>query len=638
MKKKRSIWIYSLVIMAWIFILSTGCNKKDENNNPGSSSQIPFVTTNVISKISQVAASSGGNITLQGSSSVTVRGVCWSTYKNPTTSCTHTTDGSGTGSFTSNLTGLTANTTYYVRAYATNSSGTGYGNQISFTTSPATVSDIDGNTYHTLTLGSQEWMVENLKTTRYNDGTSIPLVADNTEWNNLNTPACCWWNNDPSASQNIYGAMYNGFAVKNDKLCPSGWHVPSDAEWTIFTDMLGGDYLAGGKMKESGLIHWLSPNTGADNSSGFTALPGGYRYNNGVFCGIGAFSEFWSATEDTSGNVWGRVLANDKTEVGRGTWEKNVGISVRCVKTTSNGSIPTVTTNSVINIMQTTAICGGNVTDQGNSDVTARGVCWSTSQNPTISDSHTTDGWGTGSFTSNLTGLITNTPYFVRAYSTNSFGTAYGNQISFSTQPGGTGTLTDIDGNVYHTVIIGTQEWMVENLKTTKYNDGSSIPLVTNSTVWGSLITAAYCWYDNDISNKDNYGPLYNWYAVNTGKLAPFGWHVPTDADFQILTIFLGGEGVAGAKMKSLGTIGDGTGLWLNRVFQGNNESGFSGNPGGRRNDSYFREIWQDAYFWTCTEAVSGSVYAYNLSITDTWFSQYYMPKEYGVSARCVKD
>ena len=171
-----------------------------------------------------------------------------------------TTDGSGTGTFTSSITGLTAGTTYYVRAYATNSAGTGYGNDISFTTQQGgvgNVTDDDGNVYHSVTIGTQVWMVENLKTTKYNDGTSIPLVTDATDWHNLLTPGYCWNNNDEATYKATYGALYNWYTVNTGNLCPTGWHVPGDAEWTTLTTYLGGEDVAGGKLKEVGITHWL---------------------------------------------------------------------------------------------------------------------------------------------------------------------------------------------------------------------------------------------------------------------------------------------------------------------------------------------------------------------------------------------
>jgi uncharacterized protein (TIGR02145 family) len=198
--------------------------------------------------------------------------------------------------------------------------------------SSSTVKDADGNVYHEVTVGTQVWMVENLKTTTYNDGTAIPLVTDNTVWGALTTPAYCWYNNDAGTNKSTYGALYNWYAVNTGKLCPKGWHVPSDAEWTTLTTYLGGESVAGGKLKEAGTTHWASPNTGANNSSGFTALPGGSHYSNGLFYIMGTYGFWWCATENTSTDAWHRYMNSSSAIVTPKTALKNLGFSVRCIK------------------------------------------------------------------------------------------------------------------------------------------------------------------------------------------------------------------------------------------------------------------------------------------------------------------
>ena len=164
------------------------------------------------------------------------------------------------------------------------------------------------------------------------------------------------------------------------------------------------------------------------------------------------------------------------------------------------------------------------------------------------------------------------------------------------------GTVTDIDGNVYHTITIGTQMWLVENLKTTKYNDGSAIPMVTDNAAWVYLSTPGYCWYNNNVNYKNTYGALYNWYAVNTGKLAPTGWNVATDADWTILTKYLGGDSIAGGKMKSTGTIEASTGLWYSPNTGATNSSGFTAVPAGYRDHGVFGGIGVEGVWWSTTE------------------------------------
>ena len=199
-----------------------------------------------------------------------------------------------------------------------------------------TVKDINGNVYKTVTIGSQTWMTENLKTTNYSDGTAIPFVSDNTAWVNrdsiaITTPAYYWYNND-STYKDIYGALYNWYALKTNKLCPAGWHVPSDAEWSKLTDYLGGENVAGGKLKESGYSHWTEPNTDATNESGFNALPGGSRFMDGKFKLVNEGGNWWSSSEYNSERAWFRGLNNNIELVIKGPLEKPTGISVRCVK------------------------------------------------------------------------------------------------------------------------------------------------------------------------------------------------------------------------------------------------------------------------------------------------------------------
>jgi len=316
-----------------------GSNPISFTTNPVSA-VIPTLTTTPASSITTTSSSSGGNITNDGGASVTVSGVCWSTSQNPTTANSKTSDGSGTGNFTSRLTGLTANTTYYVRAYATNNAGTAYGsNPESFVTlsnggNPVTVADIDGNVYQTVTIGTQVWMSENLKVTQYHDSTAIPNVSDAGKWTELTTGAYCNFNNEISNAA-TYGCMYNFYAVADSRnLCPTGWHVPTDSEWTTLETFLGySSPTPGGNLKEAGTSHWISPNTGADNSSGFSALPGGYRDNsNGRFYYLGIDGYWWSASEYYALHAFCRKLFYYDASVYRTTYSKLDAFSVRCVR------------------------------------------------------------------------------------------------------------------------------------------------------------------------------------------------------------------------------------------------------------------------------------------------------------------
>lgn len=200
-----------------------------------------------------------------------------------------------------------------------------------------TLSDVNGNVYKTIKIGKRVWMVENLRTTKYNHGSPIPLVTDDFEWAHLSTPGYCWEKNDSSTYAQTYGALYNWYTVNTGNLCPVGWHVPTDTEWIALLNQLGGQHLAGGKLKETGTAHWNSPNIGATNETGFTALPGGMRsMYDGYFTAVGAYGCWWSATEHVSisGNAWYMFITNSESQ-GSMDWSmdnKRAGYSVRCVK------------------------------------------------------------------------------------------------------------------------------------------------------------------------------------------------------------------------------------------------------------------------------------------------------------------
>ncbi len=401
--------------------------------------KVPVITTTSVSNITAITASGGGNITDEGSSAVISRGVCWSTSTPPTIADSKTTDGTGAGSFSSNLTALNAVTNYYLRAYATNSVGTAYGVAISFTTlgqppaptnSPATnitptgatlngsvnanylsavvtfeygittnygssvtatqspvtgstntnisifiiglaegttyhyrikavnslgttygsdlafttvpsstVTDIDGNTYNTVTIGTQVWMKENLKTTKYRNGDLIGTTTPATLDTRYDDPSQCyqWAYAGDESKVATYGRLYTWYAVAETRnICPKGWHVPSDGEWQILFTYLGGydPEGAGSKLKEAGLTHWLSPNEGATNESGFTALPCGTRDVYGTFSGIGRYCYWWSSTQSSSdGTVAiGHWLDNINASIDNAAYTKQNGWSVRCLK------------------------------------------------------------------------------------------------------------------------------------------------------------------------------------------------------------------------------------------------------------------------------------------------------------------
>jgi uncharacterized protein (TIGR02145 family) len=197
---------------------------------------------------------------------------------------------------------------------------------------PDPVTDSEGNIYKTVKIGTQIWMAVNLKSTRFTDGTTIPLITDTTEWTSLSASGYCWYSNDEASNKNLYGALYNGYAVSDSNLCPTGWHVPSKEEWQQLITFLGDSITDGSKLKEAGTDHWLTPNKGATNSSGFTALPAGFRYLQGSFASVLSFTCFWSSTETANNDQWYTGLYFGDASVIMDHRSKKYGFSVRCVK------------------------------------------------------------------------------------------------------------------------------------------------------------------------------------------------------------------------------------------------------------------------------------------------------------------
>lgn len=417
-----------IVYVLSFVILTNSCTEKNE---------LPTITTGKIVEISRTTATAVGHLIDEGGSPVLGKGVCWSVSHNPDITDHFTADGEGAGSFTTSITGLTPNTMYYVRAYATNSFGTAFGKEISFTTSPV----------------------------------------------------------------------------------------------------------------ELGKVITIQPSS----------------------------------------------------------------------------------------ISTTSAISGGNITNDGGGQIIQRGICWSACPEPEITDSLSLNGLGTGEFESTITGLEPGKKYYVRAYAINSIGIAYGSQFSFNTK------IADIEENLYNTVTIGSQIWMAENLRTTKYNNNSPIPNITTQSGWINLTGPGYCWYNNEIKYKPTLGALYSWYTINTGKLCPTGWHVPTDEEFNTLEIYLGMDPAVvnikewrgtdqGKQMKS--TTG-----WINEG-NGTNTSGYKGLAGGylqgATGNSY--GLGELTYWWSSTEASKDYAWYRRLDAPNDDVYKAYTSKRGGKYVRCIKN
>jgi len=326
------------LIVFWVFILShtLSCKKDDIN--------LPMITTIEISDITFNSAVSGGIITLDGGGYVTARGVCWSLTSPPTINDYITIDSSGEGTFKSFISGLNKNTTYFLRAYATNSTGTSYGNLISFKTIES-VFDFDGNEYNIITIGTQDWLLENLRTTHYRNGDTIDYISDATLWSKTRKGAYCSYNNQ--AINNQQGYLYNWYAVNDSrKIAPVGWHVPTIDEWNILSKYLinnaygyggNGDDIGKSLANNSGWMICDVPGTvgndqGTNNASGFTGMPAGIRMDNGDFYWKTIYTFWWSSTINYEDYVWHRQIDTWDSIMVNDYIHKTWGCSIRCLR------------------------------------------------------------------------------------------------------------------------------------------------------------------------------------------------------------------------------------------------------------------------------------------------------------------
>ena len=551
-----------------------------------------------------------------------------------------------------------------------------------------TVTDYDGNVYQTVEIGQQCWLKENLRTTHYADGTEIPLGTSSSD----DTPYRYAPNGNSGNVQN-YGYLYNwaavmhGAATSNDNpsgvqgICPTGWHVPSSTEFSQLFNFVGNQsqYLCGDNNSQIGKAlasnqKWVSTTAypcsigcdlTANNATGFAAMPAGRFYNTGYYdLEIGAYFFFTAPSAYYCMSAFSQQVQMNQ--------QPGNACSVRCLLDNSwvdnnTAVIPVVSTVSLSDIYSSTASCEGFVTASGGTEVTARGICWSTSPSPSVDDSHTIDGTGTGRFTSAMTGLLPATTYYVRTYTTNSVGTAYGEERSFTTYPAdscGGLIVTDYDGNAYHTVPIGQQCWLRENMRTTHFTDGSVIALGS-----GSSTTTPYCYAPNGYDSEvPTYGYLYNWVAAMHGAtsttanpsgvqgVCPTGWHVPSTAEWYQLANYVSSQNdyLCGGDSSQIAKALASTKAWyysdndcaIGNAPTANNATSFSALPAGHYTNGADR-FAEYAFFWTATQPqdsfnakfavllYNDASFSGNLGNTGVNFG---LTLSSGASVRCLRD
>lgn len=527
-KYKKSVIIFIILSL----IIQISCKNEE----------VPSLTTSDVTNITASTAISGGNVISEGSGTIIERGVCWSLESNPSISDNKTLDGAGAGTFRSNITDLKGGSVYFVRAYAKNDAGIGYGMTMSFTT-----------------LGAPP--------------TSITKTATNVT---------------------TIGATLNGEANAN--------HLQTSVSFEYGTSTSYGNSISYNQNP-------ISDGSSKSISINITGLTPATTYHYRI----------------KSDNSLGQVCGND-------------------MSFTTLGQSPTVTTNNATSITSYSSVINGSVNAnhlptsiifEYGASISLGNIINATPNN--LSGSSAT------SASANLSGLLPGTTYYYRIKATNSLGSSFGNVKSFST----TNIVSDIDGNTYQTISIGSQIWMTENLKTSKFRNGEIIASGLSSLDWYNNTNGAFTYYNNSETNNALYGKLYNWYAVtNSKQICPTGWHVPSINEWNTLINFLGGKDIAGGKLKEMGIN-----HWSSPNTGATNEYGFTALPGGyclgcdEYGDSYysgtFSSFGSTGMWWSSTE-VSSTKALYGVMSTfgtvfdlGTGIGSY---KRHGMSVRCIKD
>jgi uncharacterized protein (TIGR02145 family) len=519
MRRRR----FSSQIMAFItlLLLLPGCIKE----------QLPQLTTSEITEQGTVTATGGGNITSDGNAEIKTRGVCWSENEKPTTADKFTSDGTGTGLFKSKLTGLKVATKYFVRAYAINSTGTQYGQQVSFTT-----------------LGE------------------VPQITDLTVTDITTTGAVLHGKVNPMELSSLAEFEYGLTTTYGNSIPASQNPLRADSISSV-----------------SAAISSLSPAT---------------------------IYHFRIKSE----NELGVTYSEDQSFTTLGQKPTYSGISFSGL--TTNSVLIKATVNP--NYLATSVVIEYGTTSAHGSSIT-------TVPNPVTGSSLV-------EVSARITDLVQGTKYYFRATAQNELGTTSGDDITVTTF-----NVSDIDGNGYYTVQIGTQEWITENLKATHFQNGDTIPNVSSIYEWGGLTRAAYCFLNNDPSIAAVYGNLYNFYvAKDSRNVCPTGWHVPTMDEWNILITYLGGNIAADTKLREAGTS-----HWIFDTGA-TNSTGFTVLPGSAREaDGTFYNAGSEARIWSSLEHSENGFFSGWL-ITLSWNTPLIGSNPYGLtygaSIRCIKN
>lgn len=606
-----------MLIIIVILMLNYSCEKKPT---------VPVITTNPVTNISTTTAVTGGEINDDGGAAIISKGVCWNTSDNPTIDNNKLTENSTATDFTINLSSLSPNTLYYIRAFATNSAGTNYGESVSFKTlgdkpvsQANTVSNITTNSATLkgsvnpnllLTNVSFEWGISN----NYGNTVSVsgsPFIGSTSYEVTIDLTGL-----SPGTTYHFRIKATNdlGIAYSEDMQFKTLGQIPTTLVLAA-TNLQIRTATLNGSVNPNYLPSTVSFEWGTTTSYGNTIIP-----SESTISGNTSVNVIANLTGLDPGITYHfRIKASNElgTSYGNDMTFKTLGDLPAVILPNASGiTLNSATLTSAVNpnyLPTTVAFEWGT----------------STSYDRTSTNQNIGNGNASVNVTEVLSGLVPATTYHYRIRATNELGTTYSEDLTCTTF-----ALVDADNNYYHSINIGTQKWMKENLKTTKFNDNTDIPNVTDNTVWSNLTTPAYCLYNNEIMNKANYGIMYNWFVVETGKLCPLGWHIPDNSEWNTLINYLGGSDIAGGKLKEINNTN-----WQIPNTEATDESGFTGLPGGNRDLlGPFYNLEQRGYWWSMTPASSTNAWYIHLAYNTSQAILIDYGKRMGFSVRCIKD
>ena len=572
----------------------------------------------------------------------TVAGFCYGLSNNPLVSDDTVIANIQNGQITATLLGLQSGAIYYIRPFASNSAGIVFDSVVQVSVPSfiqcgiSIVTDIDSNQYSTVQVGNQCWLGSNLKTAKYRNGDLIQNALSNLGWENLITGGVSIYNENLFLDS-VYGKLYNFYAVDDArKLCPTGWHIPSNSEWNeliysldsglTFNFQSAGpqNTIAGRFLKATSLWNFGGANS-PTNSTNFSARPGGKRTYNGIYNEMGSSGYWWTSTHSDMDFAYFRQLTSSNDDVVRTSGSKNFGFSVRCI--IGENALPNPNIGYVYNITDSSVKVSADLTLQGGLPILAKGVVVSLNPLPTVNNMTFYNYSNSDYFETEISGLSPASKYFCRSFTQTLSGISYSDQIFFYTSGFtvnpciSTPSVQDVDGNTYLTTQIGSQCWMTSNLATTKFRNGNN----ANNYI-----------YAGNTSNLALYGRLYDWSTMmDTRGICPTGWHVPSLSEWQSLQLNVGGYG--GVLKNNF--------QWQNPLTPGHNYFaanvfGFSLAPGGFLLGSRFVGLGTSGWWWTSSSSNSTIYPAMALSAYATipYLSFGYEGTTASFSIRCIKD